>query len=35
MNILYFLTPKSDVAVLQNTFSLRQAMEKIDRKSVV
>ncbi len=30
MNILYFLTPKSDVAVLQNTFSLRQAMEKME-----
>ena len=30
MNILYFLTPKSDVAVLQNTYSLRQALEKME-----
>jgi len=30
MNILYFLTPKSDVALLQNSFSLRQALETME-----
>lgn len=30
MNILYFLTPKSDVALLYDNFTLRQAMERME-----
>lgn len=29
MNILFFLTPKSDVAYIYNDFTVRQAVEKI------
>ena len=29
MNILFFLTPKSDVAYIYNDFTVRQAIEKI------
>ena len=28
MNIMFFLTPKSDVAYIYNDYSLRQALEK-------
>lgn len=28
MNILFFLTPKSDVAYIEDSFSLRQILEK-------
>jgi CBS-domain-containing membrane protein len=30
MNILFFLTPKCDVAYLEEDFTLRQAMEKME-----
>lgn len=30
MNILFFLTPKAEVAFLENDYSLRQAMEKME-----
>ena len=30
MNILFFLTPKEDVAYIYDTFSLRQALEKME-----
>ena len=30
MNILHFLTPKSEVAYLYDDFSLRQALEKME-----
>ena len=30
MNILFFLTPKSDVAYIYDTFSLRQVLEKME-----
>lgn len=30
MNILFFLTPKKDVAYIYDTFSLRQALEKME-----
>lgn len=30
MNILFFLTPKEDVAYIYDTYSLRQAMEKME-----
>ena len=29
MNILFFLTPKSEVAFIENTFTLRQILEKM------
>ncbi len=31
MNILFFLTPKSEVAYIENDFSLRQILEKMER----
>ena len=30
MNILFFLTPKSDVAYIEDSFSLRQILEKME-----
>lgn len=30
MNILFFLTPKSEVAYIEDTFSLRQILEKME-----
>ncbi len=30
MNILFFLTPKSEVAFIENTFTLRQILEKME-----
>ncbi len=30
MNIMFFLTPKSDVAYIYNDYSLRQALEKME-----
>ena len=30
MNLLFFLTPKSDVAYIYDTFSLRQVLEKME-----
>ena len=30
MNILFFLTPKVDVAYIYDTFSLRQVLEKME-----
>ncbi|MEG0305667.1 MAG: CBS domain-containing protein, partial [Oscillospiraceae bacterium] len=30
MNILFFLTPKNDVAFLYDDFTLRQALEKME-----
>lgn len=30
MNILFFLTPKSDVAYIYDTYSLRQVLEKME-----
>ncbi|MBS6560534.1 MAG: CBS domain-containing protein, partial [Clostridiales bacterium] len=32
MNILFFLTPKSDVAFLYEDFTLRQALEKMEHR---
>lgn len=32
MNILFFLTPKEDVAYIQETDTLRQAMEKMEHR---
>ncbi|MDR2889114.1 MAG: CBS domain-containing protein [Lachnospiraceae bacterium] len=32
MNILFFLTPKKEVACLHNTDSLRQALEKMEHR---
>lgn len=31
MNILFFLTPKSEVAYIEDDFSLRQILEKMER----
>lgn len=31
MNVLFFLTPKSEVAHLQKEWTLRQAIEKLER----
>lgn len=31
MNILFFLTPKSEVAYIENNFSLRQILEKMEQ----
>lgn len=31
MNILFFLTPKSEVAFIEDDFSLRQILEKMER----
>ena len=31
MNVLFFLTPKSEVAHLQQEWTLRQAIEKLER----
>ncbi len=31
MNVLFFLTPKSEVACLQDEWTLRQAIEKLER----
>ncbi len=31
MNILFFLTPKSEVAYIENTYSLRQILEKMEK----
>ncbi|MCD8197383.1 MAG: CBS domain-containing protein [Lachnospiraceae bacterium] len=33
MNILFFLTPKSEVSYLRNDWTLRQAIEKLERSS--
>ena len=30
MNILFFLTPKSDVAYIYDSYSLRQVLEKME-----
>ena len=30
MNILFFLTPKSDVAYIYDNYSLRQVLEKME-----
>ena len=30
MNILFFLTPKSEVAFIENTYTLRQILEKME-----
>ena len=30
MNILFFLTPKSEVAFIESTFTLRQILEKME-----
>ena len=30
MNILFFLTPKSEVAYIEDTYSLRQILEKME-----
>ena len=30
MNILFFLTPKSEVAYIEDSFSLRQILEKME-----
>ena len=34
MNILFFLTPKSEVAHLQKEWTLRQAIEKLERSGL-
>lgn len=31
MNILFFLTPKSEVAFIENTYTLRQILEKMEK----
>ena len=32
MNILFFLTPKSEVAFIESTFTLRQILEKMEHR---